>query len=97
MTITLDARRDGVLEAVFEFGPTPENPTVPHGAYRQRGTIRAGKLGTFDVALDPFEWIDQPDGYIMVSMSATSSRKWTRLVGRINHPSCGELDVRRAD
>ena len=95
--LTLDANKDGSLEAVFEFGPTPENPTVPTGSYKLRGIVRAGKEGSFDIALDPFEWLDQPDGYIMVSMSATSSRKWQRLVGRIDHPSCGEITVRRAD
>jgi hypothetical protein len=97
VVLTLEAKRDGSLAAIFEFGPTPENPTVPTGSYQLRGTIRAGKEGTFEIALDPYEWIDAPDGYIMVSMSAHSSRKWQRLVGSIQHPSCGGIDVRRTD
>ena len=97
MHLELTAQRDGKLTAIFEFGPTPENPTVPTGAYRLQGTIRVGKGGTFEIALAPHEWLVEPDGYIMVSFSATSSRKWRRLVGRIEHPACGELDVRRAD
>ena len=95
--LTLDAKRDGALTAVFEFGPTAENPSIPHGAYRLRGIIREGKEGTFEILLEPTEWIDAPDGYIMVSLSATSSRQWLRLVGKIDHPSCGAIDVRRAD
>jgi hypothetical protein len=97
VTLTLDAKRDGSLAAVFEFGPTRDNPTIPTGSYRLRGIIREGREGTFEIVLDPDQWIAEPPGYIMVSMSATSSRRWQRLVGRINHPSCGEIDVRRAD
>ena len=97
VTLTLDAKRDGSLAAIFEFGPTRDNPSIPKGSYRLRGTIRAGREGTFEIALDPDEWIAAPDGYIMVSMSATSSRRWQRLVGKIDHPSCGAIDVRRAD
>lgn len=97
MYLELDAKPDGKLTAVFEFGPTPDNPQTANGAYRLSGTIRAGREGTFEIALDPLEWLTAPDGYIMTSLSATSSRKWGRLVGQINHPGCGELDVRRAD
>jgi len=97
MYLELTAKPDGALAAIFEFGPTPENPQVPTGAYRLEGKIRAGSQGTFEIALAPLEWIMEPEGYIMVSLSATSSRKQRRLVGRIEHPACGELDVRRAD
>ncbi len=97
MYLVLDARPDGTLAARFDFGPTADNPTIPTGSYRLVGTIAAGRQHTFEIRLDPSEWISAPDGYIMVAMSATSSRRWGRLVGRINHPSCGEVDVRRTD
>lgn len=97
MYLELVAKPNGKLTAVFSFGPTPDNPLIENGAYRLTGTIRAGREGTFEIALDPLEWIVAPDGYIMTPMSATSSRKWGRLVGRIDHPACGGLDVRRAD
>ena len=97
MYLELTAKPDGKLTAIFEFSATPENPTIATGAYRMVGTIRAGREGTFVIALDPLEWIMAPDGYIMVSLEATSSRKWQRLVGTIKNPACGELDVRRAD
>lgn len=97
MYLELSAKPDGKLTAIFEFSPTPENPTAATGAYRMVGTIRAHKEGTFAIALDPLEWIMAPDGYIMVSLEAISSRKWQRLVGSIKNPACGELDVRRAD
>lgn len=97
VTLTLDARPSGALRAVFEFGPHPENPDVPAGAYRLAGRIRSGPEGTFDIALQPRAWIRQPVGYIMVPVKARSSRRWLRLVGRMLHPSCGAIDVRRTD
>lgn len=97
MYLELTAQPDGKLAAIFEFSATADNPTTATGAYRLAGTIRAGREGTFEITLDPLEWIMAPDGYIMVSLAATSSRKWQRLVGNIKHPACGELDVRRAD
>jgi hypothetical protein len=97
VVLDLIAQPDGKLDATFTFGPTPENPTIPMGVYRLSGTIRAFKEGAFQIVLVPTKWVDQPTGYIMVPMSATSSRKWQRLVGTIDHPTCGELDVRRAD
>jgi hypothetical protein len=97
MYLELTAKPDGKLTAIFEFSATPDNPTTATGAYRLVGTIRAGREGTFEIALDPLEWILAPDGYIMVSLAATSSRKWKRLVGAIKNPACGGLDVRRTD
>jgi hypothetical protein len=97
ISLVLDAGSGGALSAVFEFGPTPENTTVATGSYRLRGSVRAGREGTFEVVLEPEAWIDEPDGYVMTGLEATSSRKWQRMVGKINHPSCGEVDVRRAD
>ncbi|MDQ3335800.1 MAG: hypothetical protein M4D80_11580 [Myxococcota bacterium] len=97
MYLELTAKPDGNVTAIFEFSATAETPTTATGAYRLAGTIRAGREGTFEIKLDPLEWIMAPDGYIMVSLAATSSRKWQRLVGTIKHPACGELDVRRTD
>jgi hypothetical protein len=95
--LKLDAQRDGSLQVIFEFGPTDDNPMIQSGAYELRGTIKESIQHTFDVAVQPFEWIQQPPGYTMTPFSAKSSRRWTRLVGSILHPNCGELDVRRSD
>ena len=97
MYLDLTAQPDGTLSAIFEFSPTPDNPGTATGVYKLAGKIRAFREGTFQIELDPVEWIQAPDGYIMVPLAATSSRKWLRLVGRMKHPNCGRLDVRRAD
>ena len=97
VTLVLDADPSGALRAIFEFGPTEESPHLPAGAYKLLGTIKEGPEGTFEIVLEPAEWIIAPDGYIMVPVQARSSRRWQRLVGRMMHPSCGVLDVRRVD
>jgi len=97
MRLVLDATPAGEATAVFEFGPTDDAPDVEPGAYRLKGVIRPGVEGTFELALVPDAWIEAPAGYTMTPLRARSSRKQRRLVGRIQHPSCGALDVRRTD
>jgi hypothetical protein len=98
VVLDLTARPDGALDATFTFGPTPENPLVPAGTYRLSGTIRAFAEGAFKIELRPERWIGQgPDGYVMTPVSGTSSRRWRRIAGKIEHPACGALDVRRSD
>src|SRR5689334_16736188 len=51
------------LTATFRFGPLPENPDIPKGAYSMTGTwdpiLR-------QVQLEGVKWIDYPQNYIMV-------------------------------
>lgn len=97
MRLVLDATAGGKVTAVFVFGPTADAPDTERGAYRLTGTIKLGPEGTFELALVPDAWIDEPDGYTMTPLRARSSRKQRRMVGRIEHPACGTLDVRRTD
>jgi hypothetical protein len=88
---------DGGASAVFEFGPLPENPTVPAGSYTLRGVVRDDPSGAFEVELVPDRWIERPDGYVMVGVHAVSDVARTRLVGRIDMAGCGALEVSRTD
>lgn len=98
VVLDLIAQPDGTLDATFTFGPTQDNPRVANGTYHLSGTIRGFAEGAFQIELRPERWIGPgPDGYVMTPLSATSSRRWSRMRGRIDHPACGELDVRRAD
>ncbi len=56
--------------AIFNFGPSYANQSVPVGAFLLGGTVdlSAGKLD-----LHPLSWISQPPGYVMVGLSGTSS------------------------
>jgi predicted aspartyl protease len=56
--------------AIFEFGPSNANQSIPSGAFLLGGTVnlRGGKLH-----LHPLSWISQPPGYAMVGLSGNSS------------------------
>src|SRR5512140_500761 len=92
LTVTGDP---AALDGTFEFGPLPENPTVPHGKYAMRGTAVRLDAGEYKVALQPARWIEQPPGYVMVGLEATSSREHDALVGRITDATCGEVALSR--
>lgn len=53
------------LTAVFAFGPTADNPTVPRGSYRMEGTLAEGVLD-----LNATTWIKKPRGYVTVDLRA---------------------------
>ena len=95
LTLAIDAQSSGEALAVFEFGALVDNPDVPGGSYRMRGRIDMQQTGELRVRLAPERWITQPDGYEMVSLTATSDVAHRGLRGRIDHPACGELVVRR--
>jgi hypothetical protein len=81
--------------AVFEFGPAPQNPGIPHGSYRMRGEINENDHGEPVLTLHPEAWIEQPANYMMVGLSATSDAAQQNMRGRIDNPSCGELSLQR--
>ncbi len=83
------------VSAVFEFGPSPQNPTVPHGSYRMRGDLNENERGEPILTLHPEAWIEQPSQYMMVGLTATSDAAQQNLRGRIDNPSCGELSLQR--
>jgi serine/threonine protein kinase len=55
----------GGLEATFRFFPHSSNPSVPSGSFAMRGTFTEGVL-----ELNGDHWIDRPDDYLMVDLSA---------------------------
>ena len=63
LTITSSGSGDAV-QATFNFFSTPDN-TVPTGSYAMKGTFSGGTL-----TLHGDHWIQQPQGYYMVGLSA---------------------------
>lgn len=80
---------------VFEFGPVAENPSVAHGSYHVIGEISPGPGGEAVLTLRPDAWIDQPPGYIMVGLTATTDHDQRLLHGQIDDTACGELSLDR--
>ena len=94
LTITYE---HGQADVVFEFGPTASNPVPLKGATRLTGPMTEAVEGGFTIAAEPFEWIQQPTNYIMVGFVATSDPKLERLVGKMQHPNCGNITVDRVE
>lgn len=94
LQLTLEVAPDGRAVAIFDFGALADNPTVPSGSYRLVGMVAESPERT-ELTLSPERWISQPDGYEMVPLTARTDRKRTRLRGRIERASCGELDLER--
>lgn len=80
------------LSAVFHFYPLPENPRAAEGSFSMHGGFDPviGQL-----ALDPVRWIQRPDLYTMVGLSALISPDGETLSGRITDPNCGALELTR--
>jgi hypothetical protein len=87
----------GAAVAIFEFGPLDENPGVPRGSYRMTGVVTIAPSGELQVDLTPREWLEQPTGYMMVGLSATSDPQRQTLRGHIDNTSCGTLELTRSD
>jgi hypothetical protein len=96
LQLTLDVEPDGRARAIFDFGPLADNPTVPNGSYRLRGTAVPAD-DAITVSLQPDEWIDQPENYVMVGIQGGIDAQRHSLRGRILNDSCAWLDVKRSD
>lgn len=83
------------VSAVFEFGPLPANPSVPHGSYRMRGDVNQNDRGEAVLVLRPEQWIEQPANYIMVGLTATSDVGQQNMQGHIDNQACGDVTLQR--
>jgi hypothetical protein len=92
LTLTIRDRARNELEATFDFGPLPSNPTVPRGAYHLDGTYRPGDDR---VTLTPKTWIRQPVGYAMVGLNGRLSPLGLHLAGEVDGPGCTIIELVR--
>jgi hypothetical protein len=90
LRVTQDAK--GKIIASFNFGPAPENPTVPKGAYAMAGVYDAKSR---DVLFTAVEWINQPSGYGMVDLVGRMTADGSRLTGKVPFAGCTVFDLQR--
>jgi clan AA aspartic protease (TIGR02281 family) len=78
--------------AIFKFGPSPANPSVPFGAFLLRGTVNpnGGRL-----ELQPLSWLSQPPGYVMVGLSGISSDRGRSFEGMVYGVGCTAFSINR--
>lgn len=93
MTLTIDVDAMGAAMVRYDFGPVPSNPVVPQGAFILRGAVRRADAG-FTGELEPTEWIDHSDGYLMLPLSLETT-DGILLTGRIHHDSCHDFQATR--
>jgi hypothetical protein len=83
LELTIDDTGEGQVEATFEFFEVPENPGVPSGSYRLEGSYADHGL-----TMEGVEWIDQPEGYVMVGLESDFITRPDFFAGIVTDPSC---------
>lgn len=96
----------GVIPSVFYFYPDESNPGVPSGSYHMDLSVVAStriasdghEYAGYDVQIHPIEWIERPDGYIMVPMDgqlgSTRTRPYRAVIkGRIEAEGCNDFEL----
>ena len=78
--------------AIFKFGPSHDDQSIPFGAFLLTGTadLSGGKL-----ELQPLSWLTQPPGYTMVGLSGTSSDGGNTFEGTIRGFKCTDFSISR--
>lgn len=83
--LSLTVTRTGEhLWATFAFGPLPENPEVPSGAFRMFGTVRGRR-----VELSPGGWLVRPAHYVTVALDGELDAEARELRGDVESPLRG--------
>lgn len=95
VTLVIDMTPEGDATVIFDFGPIPENPSLPSGSYELRGRAELRPDRRIELQLTPHHWIQQPPGYSMVPVTVVSDREHRVLAGKIEHGSCGVIEVKR--
>lgn len=83
LTLTIATNDKSRIAALFHFGPTPENQSVPTGCFEMAGRFDpvTGRL-----QLEPAFWITQPTGYVMVGLAGEI--QGDALSGRVDGLGC---------
>ena len=95
--LTLQVTHDtgsNTLDAVFAFYADNSNPDVPTGRYTMLGSYSPD---TLSVVLEQGEWIEQPSGYVMVSLDGFINEEGTAIAGTVDNLGCTEFTVERGN
>jgi hypothetical protein len=93
LRLTIAQGQGQAITATFNFGPLPENPEVPKGAYRMEG---AYDPATRHMKLSGVKWIDAPPDYVMVGLDGRMTQSGDAIVGDVPDLfGCTDFEVRR--
>jgi hypothetical protein len=85
--------RGQAITAIFDFGPLPENPELPTGAYRMAGTYDPASR---HMKLSGVNWIQAPPDYVMVGLDGRMTASGDTISGFVPDLfGCTDFEVRR--
>jgi hypothetical protein len=82
------------LDAVFAFYADDSNPDVPTGRYSMIGSYDPD---SGNVDLNEAAWIEQPGGYVMVSLDGFINEESTSITGTVDNFGCTVFTVVRGN
>lgn len=89
MQLEISEPVDDQVEAVFSFFPAEGGPPTESGSFRMLGVAENGGL-----VFRQQEWIEQPEGYVMVDLGVATIEGDT-MTGRVAGSGCGDFSVTR--
>lgn len=93
LRLNIAAGQGEAITATFNFGPLPENPGVPNGAYRMEGVYEPASR---HLKLDGVRWIEAPAGYAMVGLDGRLKENGQTIAGAVpDLPGCTIFQVSR--
>jgi hypothetical protein len=94
LTLTVSDAGSGKLKARFDFGPLPDNPLVPTGAFLMDGKLDAK---TRRVTFHAGKWINQPVNYFTVDLEGYIEASGNRITGVVPSAGCSVFDLARGE
>lgn len=92
MHLKISPLQNGVSAVVYDFYPVASNPSVAAGSINFSAALTADG----SVALTPGSWIDQPDGYVTVTLNgALPAAGSDTFTGTVTGPACTTFTVTR--
>ncbi|ANV89301.1 hypothetical protein [Picosynechococcus sp. PCC 8807] len=91
LRLEIDANSASNVEATFNFSAHPNNPGVPTGSFRMRGSLQ----GSDQLVLKGTQWLQRPGNYMTVDLRGTVAFGGDRIQGIVTTESCGTLELVR--
>lgn len=95
VNLQMTVKNSGQVEAILNFSPHPDNPTVPSGSFTMTGTYQKNTSlnapGT--IYLKAIKWLKQPPGYRATDLQGNVFLSEKRISGTVLSPGCSTFDV----